>query len=182
MKKKIPLREAYRIYNSFIIYIQHYCRRISIAGSARRLKPEVGDIEIVCEPKDPRLLRQHIFDLIHRGVLQPGPPNRGCIKPPLGPRYYRLIYNGYQIDLFAVYPPAEWGVILAIRTGPAEFSRFLMILAKKRGYTVRNGALWRGDIKIPTPTEESFFHALGMSYIPPNMRDSLNLNLNKNID
>ena len=48
----IPMDEAMQMTNVFISLISPYCERIEIAGSLRRGKPEVHDIEIVAEPKD----------------------------------------------------------------------------------------------------------------------------------
>ena len=101
-----------------------------------------------------------------------------------GPRYKRLIWIGRSgplermpVDLFCVLPPASWGALLAIRTGPAEFGRGLVTKRSQGGampdeLQQREGALWGPLGKIETPEEEDYFAALGLSYWPPEERSA----------
>jgi DNA polymerase/3'-5' exonuclease PolX len=89
-----------------------------------------------------------------------------------------------QIDLFLVTPPAEWGVQSVIRTGPSDFSHW-MVTRKSRGgalpdnYIVADGAVGirtrsdKGDGRqgiISTPEEIDFFSLCGMDWIEPSQR------------
>ena len=170
MKTKLPLNEAEEIARKYLELLAPQCARIKIAGSIRRRKPEVGDIEIVAEPLP-------IMDLFgasngHSGLTLPLP---AIIK---GQRYKKyFLPEGINLDLFIVLPPAEWGVIFALRTGGAEFSRRL-VTAKRHGgylpscYIVRDGAVRRRDSGevVPTPEERDFFALLGLDFIPPQER------------
>jgi hypothetical protein len=67
-----------------------------------------------------------------------------------------------------VTPPASWGALMVIRTGPADFSEAIVTKRSKGGampdsLSQREGALWdhRGD-RLDTPDEESYFAALGL--------------------
>jgi len=51
MKTKLPLSTAITLAESIVTALAPGCSRIAIAGSVRREKPEVGDIEIVCIPR-----------------------------------------------------------------------------------------------------------------------------------
>ncbi|MEW6287659.1 MAG: hypothetical protein AB1509_15670 [Chloroflexota bacterium] len=51
MKTKLPLPEAQKIAARVIDALAPHCQRIEVAGSIRRQSPQVGDIEIVCQPK-----------------------------------------------------------------------------------------------------------------------------------
>lgn len=107
---RYPLDLARYIAEEIEFSIMPYCKRVVIAGSIRREKPEVGDIEIVCEPVAPKT---NFATLI---------PKLSVIKN--GEKYTQLLLpEGIKLDLFKVTPPAQWGVILTLRTGPAEFSR-----------------------------------------------------------
>jgi len=170
MKTKLPLSEAEEIARQYLDLLAPQCARIEIAGSIRRRKTEVGDIEIVAEPLP-------IMDLFgasngHRDLTLPLP----AIKS--GQRYKQYaLPEGINLDLFVVLPPAEWGVIFALRTGGAEFSRRL-VTAKRHGgylpsiYIVRDGAVRRRDSGevVPTPDESDFFALLGLDLIPPQER------------
>ena len=163
-----------------------YCEQIYIAGSIRRRAAEPSDIELVAVPRftseqAPDLFGQQTVrvDCLQRYVRDrlagtwKGRPDKNGKTAVGGSKFYRLEDEaGYALDLFSVIAPAQLGVILAIRTGPAEFSKRLVTHRRKGGLlpewlTVRAGALWAdhgdgGPVLVPTPTEESFFAAIEM--------------------
>lgn len=79
-----------------------------------------------------------------------------------------------KLDLFIVRPPAQWGAIVAIRTGPADFSKWLVTQypygAMPHGMKMEGGALWKFGKLVETPTEEDFFRALGLAWEVPSQR------------
>ena len=169
------------------ILLQPACERVEIAGSVRRMRHEINDIEIVALPKrDPfDRLQLRIIDLISHHWLEHGLKSKDGKKVPFGPRYYRLtlpaenysLKLGLQVDVFAVLPPADWGVIYTIRTGSAEFSHWIVTEALRKGMKVDGGQLfrihrdeqpWRFE-HIPCPEEQDFFKALEIPWAdPPN--------------
>lgn len=163
--------------------LQPACERIEIGGSLRRLCAEVSDIEIIAKPRvDPfNELDLLLVGLIAKKRLVPGPGSSDGKKPPYGPRYKRLAepLSGMQIDVFSVLPPANWGILYAVRTGSAHFSHWLASRAIERGMRIRDGQLyaydktslpWR-EFTIPCPEEENFFQALGLPWIQPPDRE-----------
>jgi DNA polymerase/3'-5' exonuclease PolX len=104
-----------------------------------------------------------------------------------GEKYKKLwmLENNIQIDLFLVTPPAEWGVLSVIRTGPSDFSHW-MVTRKSRGgalpdeYVVRDGCVGKRvknskgkderEGVIPMPEEIDFFRLCGLDYIEPSQR------------
>lgn len=185
MKTRLPLAraEAWAYPWTERLLLCGAVTRVLVAGSVRRRKPEVGDIEVVCvaregaveEPGDllgPRIVqRDHLLHELDRqvtaGYLVPG--------QRLGPRmrqYSVPALDGAQLDLFVVRPPAHWGVIAAIRTGPADYSQWLVTRARARGLYVQDGVLRSqtdGRV-VPCPEEEDFFAALGLDTPPPRLR------------
>lgn len=157
-----------------------YCERIEIAGSIRREKPIVGDIEIVATP----ILARDLF-----GALSPGPcvldhalnvmVRDGYLGKVLknGLRYKQFeLPQGIELDLFIVRPPAQWGVIFAIRTGPRAFSRWIVTQrraggALPSGFRVKDGAVHLGltgnSRVIPMPEEMNFLKFVGLGWIAP---------------
>lgn len=152
-----------------------------LAGSIRRGAPFVKDIEIVVQPLDdggsPGLALERWLE----GAVDD--PDTPLVKDTAvkrwGPKYKKLLYKGQKLDLFIVTPPAQWGAILAIRTGPAEFSKALVTsrkwggvlppgLKQSEGRLVAVGKA--GDRPIETPSEEEYFHALGLPWIEPRER------------
>ena len=89
-----------------------------------------------------------------------------------GPRYKRLLYQGVPLDLFSVLPPAQWGVIMVIRTGPAQFSHRIVTPKRYGGLLpshlrVKDGAVWHGEEMVPTPEEADFLRLLGLEWVEP---------------
>jgi DNA polymerase/3'-5' exonuclease PolX len=162
------------------------CERIAIAGSIRRLKDEVGDIELVTVPafgeepdglwggsKPLNLLQARVTELVSDGTLE---------VLSGGERYAKLVFEGMQADLFMVLPPAQWGVILTIRTGPADFSQKMVTRARAKRMHVAGGALRYGMAQeecergcecdvAKTPDEASFFRFLGLDMPPAAARE-----------
>lgn len=165
---------ALRIARELLAEIAPACAQIEIAGGLRRMKPDPHDIELVAVPllipvtnlfgetiNDHSLLDERLGDMINDGRLEPAGKN--------GPRYkqFREPASGAVVDLFIVLPPAQWGYLFAIRTGPAHYSQWLVTERSRGGakpddLRAAQGSLWHNMDQIETPTEASFFQALGI--------------------
>lgn len=179
--------KAYVLAEKLAQRLERSCEKLQIAGSLRRRVKLVHDIEIVVVPVleelpdllgDTHALRSRLDDtldeLIEERVLRsfPGAKN--------GPRMKQFAVQplGIKVDLFIVLPPAQWGTILAIRTGPAHYSHWLVSRREIGGglpnhLRVKDGAVMTlyGSNVIETPTEESFFALLGIDKVPePELR------------
>jgi DNA polymerase/3'-5' exonuclease PolX len=85
--------------------------------------------------------------------------------------------NAFCVEFWLVTPPAEWGVQYVIRTGPEDFSKW-MVTKKMFGgalpdtYYVKGGAVWNGEngLKFDTPDEQDFFDLCGLKWIEPSQR------------
>lgn len=172
-----------------------YCERVEVAGSIRRKMNTVKDIEIVAiprtetpqvglfgEPGEPiSLLKERLDGLVADGFIEKRTDDDG--KQRWGDKHQRALFkwSGGEIgiDFFAVMPPAQWGVIFAIRTGNYEFSRNLVTMIESGGkmpadLRVADGALWRVNPEnrdeklgvVHTPEEADFFKALGWHDCP----------------
>lgn len=183
---QIPRYDAIAIFQEIAQLLDPVCERIELAGSLRRGKPVVGDIEIVCVPK----LRSESLDLfgsatkvaqrelelvdhlVETGVLEDRLSSDG--KRARGEKFQRMRYKGVPVDIFAVIFPAQWGVIMTIRTGPADFSQRLVTPKPygmmPLGMRVKEGALYDREQFVETPTELSFFEAIGLPYSVPEER------------
>lgn len=181
----IPLAEAKARAESLLALVRNAnCVRAEIAGSIRRGKPEVKDIEIVAEPYVPTdlfgeplpsatsQLDALIDKLIGDGTLKKRLNQKGNPQA-FGQKYKALAtHDGIPIDLFIVRAPAQWGAVYAIRTGPGDFSKYLVTACQSMGLRCEEGRLVRkvDGSTYPTPTEESFFQACGVPWLPPEHR------------
>lgn len=183
MKGRIPLARAAEWADGFVDRITPTCDRVVVAGSIRRRKPAVGDVEVVAMPRivqlptpgdlltgpgteDRDLLLAALNDIIAGGDLRPVKCGGQRFR-----QYQIPSLDGASLDLFMVRPPAQWGVILAIRTGPADYSEWLVTEARRRGLRVSGGQLLgKGDEPLPVPDEEAFYSALGLRYVSPELR------------
>ena len=151
------LNEAKKIARDFISQIQPFCSRVEIAGSVRRGKSEVKDIEICAIP-------DVLFGL--KTVMD----RQNYIKGKFPSRYSQIKFQNEKIDIFWCYRE-NWGNIFLIRTGPWEFSKWIMgTKTRKSGLIQRDGYLWRGKERLICPEEADVFRLLGMHYIEPKDR------------
>ena len=77
------------------------------------------------------------------------------------------MYRGLPIDLFIVRPPAEWGVLFALRTGPGDWNIRLVTECQRYGRRVQGGRLVVGGQAVACPEEEDFFRHLGQPWVDP---------------
>ncbi len=187
MKGALPLAEATTIALSIrqtLLEAVESCSRVEIAGSIRRCKPVVGDIELVAQI-DPAMefgATVGIKDALRSiGVRRADPIVRKdgvAVKAPWGDRYLRGLcqYIGpIQLDLFVVRPPAEFGPVFLIRTGAAAFSQMMVTRLHRYNMVCSEGRILRrdpnGDVDVPCPTEEEFFRLVRLPVIPPELRE-----------
>ena len=157
--------------------------RIAVAGSVRRGVDEVKDVELVYVPRLVAAQRTlfemgkvpatetRIYQLMQLGVLR---LDQQVLRN--GPKYKRVIHveTGAVVELFLATPD-NWGLILALRTGPAPF---MMTVVSHQwhngvmpvGMKMQGGYLWRDGERLSTPTEESFFQEMGLQMWQPERR------------
>lgn len=119
------LSEALILAHTILHKLLPHCERIDIAGSIRRRKDEVGDIEIVCQPKKEVLKNLFGWDegiitdlLFSKTVNELGV----VIKGNTDGRMMQIeLPEGIMLDLF-MPEPYDYYRQLAIRTGSAEYS------------------------------------------------------------
>lgn len=167
-----PLGTARSVAEAVLERLRPHVKRAMIAGSIRRQRPEVKDIEIVAEPND---VPDGMFGETRPGSLEVrevvarlGHVSKG------GEKYIQvrdILGSGIALDLFLLTPPASWGALVAIRTGPAPYSEMLVTRLRGRLLRCERGRVLRGvDEVIPTETEEAFFEACGVPWVPPEER------------
>ncbi len=176
--------QALAIAQDYLREFSPACERIEIAGSIRRGKEDVHDIELVAIPKP--LNMQDLFGnptgelhaltaMIDMGFYDMRPGTEYKILKG-GSRYKQLeLPEGIILDLFIVLPPAQWGVIYTLRTGPAEFGHWLVTQRRKGGCMPlyaeqRGGCVYAHGKPIAMPEEIDYLAFLGLEWIEPRDR------------
>ena len=158
--RQMKLEEACLIATNVLAQLFPHCTRIEIAGSIRRKKPEVKDIEILCI-----VAPQRMKDFVH--IVNKWEKVKG---EPTGKYTQRLLPEGIKLDLF-IAKPDNWGLLLAIRTGSVNFSHHVLARSwVKKGYKSVDGMLTRNGKQITVGEETDLFELLEIPYIEPENR------------
>ncbi len=140
-------------------------KNLELAGSARRWKETVGDLDFVCTSKSPEKAIAHFLRSPGAGrVLAEGTTKASVV-----------LRSGLQCD-FRVVPALSFGAALLYFTGSKEHNVRLRELALKKGLTLNEYGLFRlKDEKQAAPeagrTEEEIYRRLGLAWIPPELRE-----------
>ncbi len=137
--------------------------KVEVAGSFRRMKETVGDIDIlVVAEKD---VSDSILSLdnIERILLQ-------------GRTKLSFIYSindkrKIQVDV-RIVRKESWGSALQYFTGSKEHNIKLREIAIQKGYKLNEYGLFKEENYIAGRTEEEIYESLGLKYIPPEMREN----------
>jgi len=163
------LSQAQQIAERIKSYLSPHCYRIEIAGSIRRKKPEVKDIEIVAisKPYQIGLFEDGLASIVNKWEKVKGELQFGKCKYT-----QRVLPDGIKLDLFFA-EPENWGLILAIRTGSADYSHKVLATGwVKKGYKCVDGYLWHGRDKYNCREEIDLFNRIGVTYIEPEFRNT----------
>ncbi len=187
----VPLATAAPIAAALRARLAPACARIAIAGSVRRRKPTVSDIELVAVPRlvaepagdlwgertvERDLLAERLAalaasgELVPRRVMLHRADGRLEESRRIGPAYQALLFRDLPVDLFIVRPPAEWGVIFALRTGPGDWNTRLVTECQRYGRRVSAGRLLVDGIPVACPEETDFFREIGQPWVEPPAR------------
>ena len=136
--------------------------KIEIAGSIRRMKETVKDIDILTTSKNPEAVMDVFVKLPHVSrVLMHGPTKSSIITE-----------EGIQVDL-RVVEEDSFGAALQYFTGSKQHNIKLREMAVKSGFKINEYGVFKepGDKKIGGKKEEEVYKALKLSYIPPELRE-----------
>ncbi len=132
-----------------------------IAGSYRRARETVGDLDILVSTENGRAVIEHFvgYDEVTQ-VLSKG-DTRASV----------LLRSGLQVDLRAV-PAESYGSALYYFTGSRAHNIAVRRMAQKRGLKINEYGVFKGRRRIAGKTELSVFKALGLPYIAPELREN----------
>ena len=177
---KIDLREAESIANKVLQHISLAMDRIEIAGSIRRQKEIVGDIEICGIPGDRERLISLLSDVGQH--IKPGVPGAVPWTPKVSAKYLRVrLTEGMNLDVFLATPD-NWGGLYMMRTGSGAspdgntFHGFIPGIFGRWKKMSGGGRMTDAMPTMPDGTqlsvaeEQDFFDLLEMDFVPPEQR------------
>ena len=137
-------------------------QRIEVAGSLRRAKETVKDVDFVVSANEPQVISDAF--VAHPAVAEI--TAQGETKSSV------RLNNGMQVDL-RVVPDGEFPYILHHFTGSKEHNVALRARAQGQGLKINEYGLYRGEERVECVDETAFFAAMGLAYIPPELREGL---------
>ena len=184
--ERTPLAQAQEIADEVSNMIDKLCATLTIAGSIRRQREDVGDIEIVVIPANAGSLRARLDNLVMKGVISQaryrhvdGKGNESFV-PRWGDKLRCFIYKGVTIEL-AIANPDNYGYSLWLHTGPADANKFIMnkLIEEQAAIRFHDGYGWLTEYKgsaalyrdkLSIPDEASLWKALRLPEIAPRWR------------
>ncbi len=132
---------------------------VEMAGSLRRRKETIGDIDLLATSTNPQALIAAFKHLpqVHE-VLEEG-PNKLMVR----------YINGLQGDLL-ILPPNEYGTALVHFTGSREHNILLRERAISKNMKLSEHGLWKGSTRVTSRTEKQMYKHLGLEWIAPELR------------
>lgn len=172
----IALSKAKKMAEQIVGVLAPLCDNIAVAGSIRRHRPSVGDIDLVILPKDLTAVKDRCKK------------NAAAVKIDGDLNLIVILENGVQLDFFFARPklhdlftprPSNWGTLFLCRTGSTTFNKWFAMQCEAKGY------YWNPYLGIhghePTPgtprpiiagaIEDDMFAALDMDFIKPQNRE-----------
>jgi DNA polymerase (family X) len=134
--------------------------RVEIAGSFRRCRESVGDLDVLVTSDGP----EKVFDVF--SAL----PEVAEVRMRGGTKETVVLRSGLQVDLRVVEPGA-FGAALQYFTGSKDHNVRLRSLARDRGLKINEYGVFRGEERIGGRTEEEVYDRLGLPWIPPELRE-----------
>ncbi|MCD6570417.1 MAG: DNA polymerase/3'-5' exonuclease PolX [Deltaproteobacteria bacterium] len=160
-EKRISIGIALPLAEEVIDWIkQAGVERVAPAGSLRRMRETIGDIDILCASNRGGEIIDHFtnFARVER-ILAKG-ETKGSI----------IIKEGYQIDL-RVVPEECFGAALQYFTGSKPHNIKLRSIARQKGLKISEYGIFKGNNKIAGREEEEIYSTLGLAWIPPELRE-----------
>lgn len=162
-EKRFKLITAEQVVEPLINYLKKVegMEKLTVAGSYRRRKETVGDLDILAICKDgTRVMESFVnYDGVEK-IISHG-----------GTRSSVVMRSGIQIDL-RVLPEESYGAALHYFTGSKEHNIAVRTIGVKRNLKISEYGVFKDDKRIAGKTEEEVFRQVGLPYIEPELREN----------
>lgn len=163
--ERMLIGEAWKIAEETIGYLRDHAEleRIDYAGSLRRMKETIGDIDILAVTEDPEKLMDVFTDMKNVSrVLEQGERKSSVV-----------LSSHVNIDL-RIINKRSYGAALLYFTGSKDHNILLRKMAMEKDYKLSEYGLFKGNSgkKIAGEKEADVYKKLGLKWIPPEMREN----------
>lgn len=135
--------------------------RVVVAGSYRRARETIGDLDILVTADTGRAITDRFIRYPEvREVLAHG-ETKASVR----------LQNHLQVDV-RVVPDESYGAALLYFTGSKHHNVVLRQLAQERGLKLNEYGVFRGAVRVAGDTEASVYAAVGLPWIPPELREN----------
>jgi DNA polymerase (family X) len=162
-KGRLIIGEVYPLMKQIEKRLQHIAgvKNAAAAGSIRRMKETIGDIDYLVATSDP----EQVIDFFVKMPEVQEILGRGHAKA------FVKLASGIDADLLVV-PEESWGSALQYFTGNKEHSVQLRKIAISKGLRLNEWGVFKGDKRVAGATEEEVYNTLGLQWIPPEIREN----------
>lgn len=165
MKKgleRLNIGIAFPIAQSIVNLIENIqgTKKTTFAGSLRRMKETIGDIDILTSTEDGEKVIDEFVKLPFVTEVLASGDTKGSV----------IIENDVQVDL-RVVGEDSYGAALLYFTGSKEHNVKLRTMAVKRGLSINEYGIYEGDKKLAGRTEKELYEVLGLPLFPPEIRE-----------
>ena len=163
-ERRFPLSAAEEVAEVLAEYLRQGpgIQKLEIAGSYRRRKESVGDLDILVQAEDNNRIMEHFVayeDVTE--VLMQGETRTSVV-----------LRGGMQVDLRAV-PGQSFGAALHYFTGSKAHNIAVRKIGQDLGYKINEYGIYQGEEQIAGGTESGVYAAVGLEYIEPELREDL---------
>jgi DNA polymerase (family X) len=137
-----------------------HVKRAAIAGSLRRRKDTIGDVDFLVAASHPKTVADAFTSMPEVAHIHARGPTKVLVR----------LRAGLDADL-RVVPEQSWGAALCYFTGSKAHNVALRRIAQQRGLKLNEYGLFRGERRLAGRTEEQVYEALDLQFVPPELRE-----------
>jgi DNA polymerase (family X) len=158
-KKRFKLSVAEAEAEALVAFLRN-SGRVVVAGSYRRRRDTVGDLDVVVTAADGAAVGNKLVGYENVAEVLAHGPTRTTV----------VLRSGLQVDVRAV-PERSYGAALLYFTGSQAHNIALRGIAAHRGWKLNEYGLFSGSRRIAGLTEEEIYKKLRLAFIPPELRE-----------
>ena len=160
--ERLSIAVAEKVATEIIDYMKKSAKinHISPAGSLRRWKETIGDVDILVTGRNGAKIVEAFTKYPHTERVLAAGDTKGSI----------MVEGGIQVDL-RIVPPKSYGAAMQYFTGSQAHNVRCRNIARTKGMKLSEYGLFKGSKMLAGKTEREVYGRLGLGYIPPELRE-----------